>query len=190
MKDWAKGSFTGTVDDAKLDRAITAASRAIDHYCRRQFGQTGGARTYDTTDRSLLEVDDVATVSAIKTDLDGDGVYETTWATTDWQVLPETPAFEPEPATLILAVGDKLFPVRTSGRVGRIQVTGTWGWPEVPAPVKQACLLAARRLVDRKDSPSGFQGFDDIGVIRISPRDDPDAVRMLNPYRHEVVAIA
>jgi hypothetical protein len=88
------------------------------------------------------------------------------------------------PFTEILAVGSLTFPVASSEmRVGLIQVTGTWGWAAVPEAVAEATRLMTNRLLKRRQSPEGILNSDDFGTIRVSPREDPDAVRLLTPYR-------
>ena len=49
--------------------------------------------------------------------------------------------------------------------------------------IKQAALLLVNRLVQRRNSPEGIAGFDEIGTIRINPNADPDVVRLLTPYK-------
>ncbi len=184
LKDWVV--LGDGLDDVKLERAITAASRAIDNYCSRQFWQFVGARRFDACDRWWLNVGDLASITSLKTDDNGDGTFETTWAATDYQLLPLNPAAGPEaePYHQAHAVAGRTFPLPSgaNGRQGLIEVTGTFGWAAVPEAVRQACLLIATRVVKRKDSPEGVSGFDEFGVIRISSRDDPDAVRFLDPY--------
>jgi hypothetical protein len=82
------------------------------------------------------------------------------------------------------------FPVAAcTGRLARVQVTGTWGWPAVPVDVKQACLLLAARLFIRKESPQGVAGFGEFGAIRVRSA-DPDVVALLEPYRRNAVLVA
>lgn len=184
LKDWVK--LNDSIDDLKLERSITAASRGIDNFCDRQFWQFIGARVFDTCDEYLLDIDDLTSISSVKTDDNADGTFETVWAASDHQLLPLNPAAEPEPGPFnkLKAIANRTFP-RPSGRASRlglVEITGTWGWPAIPESVYQACLLVTARLVKRKESPEGVSGFDDFGVIRISSRDDPDAVRLLDPY--------
>jgi len=187
LKEWVGLQLVDTLDDNAIDRAITAASRGIDNYCQRHFWQAAAlARVYDACDPYNLDIDDLVSITSLKTDVGGDGTFETTWAASDYQLLPLNPAAAPElrPFDHIKAVASRTFPQATTrnSRVGLIEITGTWGWPAVPESVEQACLLVATRLLKRKDSPEGVSGFDEFGVIRISSRDDPDAVRHLDPY--------
>ena len=173
----------------------TAASRAINHHCTRDFDLSAGARIFDTCDPFELAVDDAVSISAVATDPNRDGVYETSWAASDYQLFRWNPSYwvgETTPYVTLRAVGGKRFPQTTStSRWGLVQVTGVWGWPSVPVAVKQACLILATRLVKRAESPEGIAGgFDEFGAVRISSKDDPDAIRLLQPYRQYEVAIA
>lgn len=185
-KSWLGLKVADVDDDAKIGVATAAASRAIDEFCRRTFGPDTGNRLFDVSpcDPTHVGIDDAAAVATVATDDNGDGVYETTWSASDYQLLPLNPVGdEPRPYTQIRAVGDRQFPTPTSrGRVGLVQVTATWGWDTVPDPVKQACLILMARIFKRKESPQGVAGFDQFGTIRISQAADPDAARLLEPY--------
>jgi hypothetical protein len=187
FKAWI--GLSDTIDDVVIDEAIGAASRGIDNFCKTQFWQTaaGTTRRFDTCDSWGLRIGDTSAVTQVATDDNADGTYETVWASTDWQLLPLNPADGPElrPFTQIHAIGTLTFPsvASNSSRHGLIQVTGTWGWPAIPSAVREACLLVTNRLVKRRNSPEGVAGVDEFGTIRISARDDPDAVRYLTPYK-------
>jgi len=186
-----------TPADELMEAAINAASRSIDNYCGRRFwvDPTVVVRTFVATSTTSLAVPDgigTTTGLIIKTDPAGDGTFETTWATTDYELRPvEAPNVFPEaePWTEIRAIGSLVFPVATAtGRSDRVQVTAKWGWPAVPDPVSYACRLKAARLVSRKDSPQGVAGFGDFGPVRLTSREDSDVVLLLDPYRPALVA--
>lgn len=187
FKTWV--GLSDTVDDVVIDRALLSASRGVDNFCHTWFGQTaaGTNRLFDTWDWSRVRIGDTAAVTAVATDSDNDGTYETTWTATDYELLPLNAATMPEagPYTELHAIGTLTFPRASSAtsRSGLVRVTGTFGWPAVPDPVVEATLLVANRLVKRSKSPEGVVGFDEFGTIRISARDDPDAVRYLTPYK-------
>lgn len=184
------------------ERAINAASRAIDQYCHRHFYQDGTvaspvARTFPSPcDLRCLELgafNDLASPTlTLKTDAAGDGTFETTWSASDYELLPVSPASGPElqPYTSIRSTGTLLFPVVTStGKTARVEITGIWGWPAVPNSVNQACLLLAARLFSRKESPQGVAGFGEFGQIRVAPN-DRDVTALLDPYRRVAVLVA
>jgi len=186
-----------TPADELLEAAINAASRSIDNYCGRRFWLDGAAtaRTFVATSSTSLTVPDgigTTTGLIVKTDLAGDGTFETTWATTDYELRPVTAAAafpEAEPWTEIRSIGTLVFPAATvSGRSDRVQITAKWGWPAVPDSVAYACRLKAARLVSRKDSPQGVAGFGDFGPVRLTSREDSDVVLLLDPYRPVSVA--
>jgi hypothetical protein len=183
FKNWV--ILGDTLDDNTIDDALEAASRGIDNYCNTHFWQTtaGTARFFDTCDAWEVRIGDAVAVTEVATDPTGDGTFDTVWAASDYQLLPRNiTSPEPMPYTSIRAVATRSFPYTTGRRVGLIRVTGTFGWPEIPAAIVQATRLLANRLIKRKNSPEGVAGFDEFGTVRISMRDDPDAVRYITPY--------
>ncbi|MGH9252077.1 MAG: hypothetical protein ACRD0W_21550 [Acidimicrobiales bacterium] len=186
FREWI--DLDDALDDAVIDQAITAASRGIDNYCERHFWQTaaGTARVFDACDKWTLHIDDLVSIAELATDDGFDGTFGTVWVASDYQLLPLNPeaAPEPRPFDQIHAVASRAFPqpLTHNTRSGLVRVTGVWGWPAVPEGVIQACLLVVNRAIKRRTSPEGVAGFDEFGVIRISSRDDPDAVRHLDNY--------
>jgi hypothetical protein len=187
---------TETTDDSKHDDALAAASRWIDHFCRRQFNttSTASARLFYPDGYSYTEVDDFATTVdlAIATDQGADGTYETTWAAADYQLEPLNGINDGEsgwPYSKIRAVGSYRFPCVTSVDRAPLQVTAKWGWTAVPGPVKHACLLlASEALKLAREAPFGVAGFGAFGAVRV--RDNPRAESMLEPYRRYPVLVA
>lgn len=199
LRDW--NSATQSTATANLERAINSASRAIDQYCQRHFYPDGTlavpvARRFASPCGSSLDfgafndlADDTITV---KSDATGDGTFETTWASTDYELRPLNPTAgpEPRPYTSLAAIGSRTFPTATStGRSAQIEITGVWGWPAVPDAVHQACLLLASRIFKRKESPEGVAGFGEFGQIRVRAT-DPDVMALLDPYRRYAVLVA
>ena len=167
-----------TTDDALLERAIEAASRSIDDLCGRRFYSATETRYYEADGWDVIDVDDLVSVTTLKTDEDQDRVYETTWAVTDFELDPS----DGPPYTRIYATptGSYAFPVWQRRAV---QVVGTFGWSAVPTPITQACLLMAARVWKRKDTPLGIQvGKPEFGNLSI-PGKDPDVEKLLMPYR-------
>lgn len=178
-----------TLDDTALELAIEAASREIDRWCRRRFWRDGStsARLYlpDTVLDGVIWIDDYdpATAITVKSDDDDDGTFETTWvAGTDYQAEPLNPdVYETGAKWMLRLLGTRSLRSVWSGRP-QLQVTAKWGWPAVPAAVKQACMILAFDLFKSKDAPFGVAGTNDFGVLRI--RDNPQAKALLAPYRH------
>lgn len=171
-----------TVDDALIETAIESASRQIDGHCQRRFYTTSATRVYTPNDSYICEIDDLVTLTTLRTQSDIDGTYDTTWASTDYQLEPlnKLAGGLEVSWTQIRAVGDFLFP--TFGGEATVQVAGTFGWATVPSEIKQACIILSQRQYKRYDSPLGVAGVGEIGVIRVS-RIDPDVASILAPYR-------
>jgi hypothetical protein len=67
---------------------------------------------------------------------------------------------------------------------GAVKVTATFGWPAVPAEVRQAALIQAVRLFKRKGSPFGIAGSPEDGSeMRLLSRLDPDVENLLRHLR-------
>lgn len=174
--------ITDSVDDALLELCIESASRAIDNMCERTFFQGTATRVFVPDDSFYTPIDDLYTVTSIKTADDADQVYDIVWDTNDYQLEPLNGNVNgtPWPATGIRAVGDYLFPV--VGQEATVQVTGVFGWPSIPTAIRQAAILQSARYFKRADSPMGVAGFDAMGVVRLS-QVDPDIYTLLDPYK-------
>jgi len=179
---------TDTVDDTLLEISIEAASREIDGFCERVFTSSTATRIYRPTDVFSVDVDDLQSITTLKTDSDGDGVFDVTWETTDYQLNPLNGIAGgiSTPYTQVRAIGEYLFPIyeprNVNAKEASIQITGVWGWPSVPTAVRQACIILSLRQFSRYQSPLGAMGFGDLGVMRVG-RVDPDVEKLLMPFR-------
>jgi hypothetical protein len=183
----ARFGISDAVDDYLIRHAIRSASRAIDDdvghrwggfypdvtATQKQYRTTGN--TVDAVDGQLLFVDAISSTSGLIVEV-GDG---TTWtAVTD---------YTPEPLNAI-AEGQAITALRRNRSVWsfslltKVRVTAKWGWPTIPAPIRDATEILAGRLFKRKDAPFGIAGIGEFGDIRIS-RSDPDVERDIAPYR-------
>lgn len=168
--------ITTTADDFELTLAVQAASRSIDEMCGRFFWQDINAtRTYIPESIYRQSIDDCVSVTTLKVDRDGDGVYEETWTQGTDYALEVTPGRyntsslgEAWPYTGFNIIGPKYIPVIWPWRhLDAIQITGTFGWPAVPLAVKQAALIVAADLFKLKDAPFGVAGISDLGIMRV-----------------------
>jgi hypothetical protein len=65
--------------------------------------------------------------------------------------------------------GLRFFKREWYGNLATVRVTAKWGWPSVPAPVHQACLILAAETFQIKDAPLGVAGAGSFGaVIKVS----------------------
>jgi hypothetical protein len=184
LKGYAE-HMSDTTDDTQLDETLLQASRAIEHYCGRQFNAAGAAtaRVYYPDSHCKTIVDDISTTVGlvIKTD-GGDGTYGTTWSASQYQLEPLNNVVEGEtgwPYYVIRAVGTLTFPC--AGRTAPLQVTANWGWAAVPTAIKIACIYLALETFKLKGAPFGVANFDQFGPMRV--RDNPKVMAMLQPYR-------
>jgi len=178
-------AVTDTDDDTTLEAVITAVSRWIDRYCGRRFYTTTSdeARYYTAVQSDCLLTDDIVSVTSIATDEDGDQVYETNWAATDYELEPPNAALDGEPYTTIRVSpnGNYSFP---TGVLRGVKVVGKFGYAaSAPAPVQEACIIQCSRIYRRKDAPFGVTGDPEFGQTAVIMRLDWDVKYLLETYR-------
>jgi len=189
----SRAGITDNHDDFEILGACRAVSRWIDEqYCERFFYRLTATKTFNAVDWYCLKVPDLVSVTTLKTDEDGDGVFETTWtADVDYQLLPVNAAteLEPKPYDEIKAIGSKLFPVvyGRGVRTNRVQIAGVWGWPAVPAPVTEAAKILSGDYLKLGGMAFGVAGYGEYGAVRA--RMSNPAMEMLNAYRKNPVLI-
>jgi Phage gp6-like head-tail connector protein len=182
-----------TQDDSLLEISIEAASRQIDGFCERVFTQSTATRIYRPTDVFTVDIDDLQTLTFLKTDSDGSGVFSTTWSATDYQLNPLNGISGGirSPYTQIRAVGEYLFPIyepqNVNSNEASVQIAGVWGFATIPTAIKQATIILSMRQFKRYDSPTGVMGFGDLGVMRVGAV-DPDISALLMPFRRMFLA--
>ena len=179
-----------TIDDTLIDNCAGAASRLIDGFCNRKFWAVGSAttRVYQAEDSFFCSIDDISgTAITLQTSTNADGVFDTTWSPTDWQLEPLNGDLDGIAWAYdkIRAIGDYLFPTVNAnyGSQALVKVTANFGWPYVPETITQATIIQASRIFKRYDSPLGVAGFGDMGAIRVSRALDPDVAQLVEPYR-------
>ena len=174
-----------TVDDALIENSINSASRLIDQYCNRYFysGTAGEVRYYKANDGFTCWIDDAQTITEVVTASVDPTIFDTTWDASDYQVLPINRVANGGyyPITAIAATDNYLFPVWAD--ISLVKVTGTYGWPTVPEPIKFAAIIQASRLFKRLESPLGVAGVSDIGIMRVGANIDGDVAQLINPFR-------
>lgn len=171
-----------TVDDAQLALAVTAASRAVDEHCNRQFGKVSApeARTYTAywdreRGRYAVKIDDLMTEVGLTIAVDAGAI-------TGYSLKPSNAAQKSEPWTLLLVDSDSAVTPTTDEDA--VTVTATWGWTSVPTPVKQAVLLQGSRFFTRRQAPFGVAGSPELGSeLRLLAKVDPDVAVTLTPFR-------
>jgi hypothetical protein len=187
MKSALRIATGDTIDDALLELCVEGASRQIDGACERVFYAGTATRVYVPRDSFLVEIDDLVTLTTLRTS-SGGVTFDITWAAGDYQLEPLNGRAGGinTPSTQIRAIGSFLFPVwepaNVNAQEATVQVTGNFGWASVPVAIKQATILLAMRQFKRYDSPLGIAGFSDIGAVRVS-RLDSDVEALIQPFK-------
>lgn len=174
-----------TREDVHLSGLLDSSTLAIDAFCDWGFDDAAGsasARVFAAADPGMIYVDPIssATDLVIKTGSVA-GTFETTWASTDYQLEPlnqRQSGLSNHPYYLIRAIGSYSWPC---SREARVQVTARWGWSTVPASVRDACLMHAARLHERRNMPAGIVAGDGF-IGRSSLAIDPDVKQLLMPF--------
>lgn len=189
----SRTGITDSYDDAEMWTACRAVSRWIDDHCDRVFARRAVTVKLETCGQYSLSTPDLVSVTTLKTDVDGDGVFETTWSASDYELQPVNAALEvqPQPYTSIAAVGSYLFPTvyRALGaRTYRVELAGVLGWPSLPAPVAEAAAIMAADYLALGGMKFGVAGYGDYGAVRA--RISTPALSMLAPYRRHPILVA
>jgi hypothetical protein len=167
---------------SEMASIMESASRMIDHYTNRRFYTTDADEINYFTPYSydLCKISDLISVTSIKTDEDIDGVYETTWTSNDFNLLPynQTPKHYIETTPY----GNFSFLAKLKRSV---QVVGRFGYctlANCPLDIKQAALLEASRLWKRRDAILGISGTTMFGQLKLVGDMDPSVRELIRPY--------
>jgi hypothetical protein len=189
--------LTRADDDSEIALAVAAASRAVDRSCERYFYRITDTLTYIPGSIYETRTDDLVSVTTLATDPAGtaaqNAAFPVVWPAASFQLLPYNPGDpgEPWPYTSIRAVGGLTFPWITPlvlMRMDRVQVTGVFGWPAVPQPVRTATLIAAAELFRMKDQPAGGGQPGEFSVVTVGQ--NPRVAELLGPYVRNVFLAA
>lgn len=166
--------------DADVQRAVEAAKLAVDQRTGRSFtlGAAGEARTFYTPAEAYAEIDDLNLLTSVT--VNGTAIT----LGTHFRTESEKNGW---PIGTLVALPGYVFPTKTAP----IVVTGTWGWPSVPADVKSAALIIAARVLKRsREAAFGVVGFGfEGGAVHIA-RYDPDLDMLLGDYERSGGSLA
>lgn len=186
---------TNTASDTQLEQLIEASSRWVDRFCGRRFYGTAETRYYTAEDGYEILVDDLTSVTLLKTDDNGDGTFETSWPSTAYNLkygANYNASLDGKPYTQIEVAESGSYTFPTAIRRG-VLVSGVFGYVAstrstsgCPDPIHDATLLLAERIYKRKDAPLGVAGQAPLGqqLVRVpSMTADPDISDLLSPFR-------
>jgi len=171
--------------DEDVKMALRASCRAIDETCDRRFYLDTVDQTfyYSPDDPWTLEVDDIVTVTSLKTDASGDGVFEHTWTlNSDYVQEPLNAVAKNRPFTRFCVHPSSSFYFPTQWPRS-VELIGRFGWPSVPSAIEEATTLLTHRLLKRaRQAPFGVSGIGlDGSVVRIMMA-DPDVASLVAPF--------
>lgn len=182
-----------TFADEQAEMALDAAEGIIEEMCNDRFHQDGTAvaRYFDAENSRLLKLRPSAgSITSVKVDDDGDGVYETTLASSDYVKWPYNASADSKPwwELRIHPNADNVFPTAYPQAV---EVTALFGWGTTPRAIKQATSILATKLLKRRDAPFGIVAFNFDGgdAMRIA-RNDPDVMALVGPYMRDRISVA
>lgn len=178
-----------TADDAQIARWVTSASRSVDDWCHRQFGQLDAPATW-TYDDPLwdrrdgawyVDIDDVQDPTGLVVAWEGgDPLDASAWRLLDRNAPDKGQAY----TRLRIASSSGSQGFTTWNGCRSIEVTALFGWLTVPAAVKQATFLQGQRLEARRSSPFGVAGSPSEGSeIRLQEKLDVDARVAVKGYQ-------
>lgn len=195
----ASGDITAPLS-AQIQQAITFASEAVRNYLDRNIGDplVTETRTYEYDGSGYLDIDDAASVTAAALSY---GTVDLSLDTTQWRAQPYgRPVF----TYLLLPVEGGRHPspemgftqnldiLAREGRLGTLptlaKVTGSFGWPDVPGPVKQATILTVQEFVaeDPEYDAEAIESYSRSRSTQGTRTAIPDRAReLLAPYVRE-----
>lgn len=192
LKDYL--NIGDNADDQFLALWVTTASRNVDDFCGRQFGQADAAEDrfypgmWDARENAMfIEIDDVQDTTGLAvTDPSGNTI-----ASADYVLLPRNAAARGRPYERIRIRSaawqgtvpcGPFFP--RPGASHEYTVHFRPGWTAVPAAVPTALFLQAGRLAKRRNSPFGISGSpQEQGEIRLLAQLDVDLKTSLKPFQ-------
>jgi len=126
----ARMGIAGTANDGVLWATLNAASRAMDRYCNRHFYALEAVRLFDVDDSCRVPIPDLASVTEVLEDADGDRVFESTRAASDYALYPLN-------ASPTSSIGRPYSEIRSDLGLGvdgfamglsRLSIEGYWGY--------------------------------------------------------------
>lgn len=184
VKEQERLNISVTTFDTAISGAIEAISRAIDNETGRFFyvDSVDATRYFTAAFADRIYIGDFVSITTLSTD-QGSRSYQAWTVDTDFDLWPYNAALEDKPYARIEQVitGRYRFPVDLGKGV---KVVGKWGWPAVPKPIHEACILWFMRAYKRYATPLGVSAMTALGELSVKvPPPDPDVAALLNPYR-------
>lgn len=184
LKEPERLNFTASTYDTAIEGAIEAVSRAIDNTCARFFWKdtNDGVYYFTAREETHLLIGDFASITSLEVDGSGSRSYSVWTVNTDFDLWPYNASSDGKPYMMIETTPNtgKSFGVGISKGV---KITGKRGWPAVPKPIKEACILWSVRTYKRYATPLGVSAMTALGEMSVKvPPPDPDVAHLLSPF--------
>jgi hypothetical protein len=140
LNDIKASLVTESVNDEQLMRLLEAVSRQIEKpkLTGRYFYTYEGSKYYDGAGAKLWLPDDILSISTLKLDQDGDGVYETTLDPSDYVLYP----LNEYPKIRLETSYQSSYSGFAYGIPKGIEITGVFGYAESDSPYELRTSLA------------------------------------------------
>jgi hypothetical protein len=184
LKESARLKQINTTNDVAIEGVIESVSRAIDLHCSRFFWKDTIDGTYYFTakEHNQILIGDFVSITTLSTD-DGATRSYTAWTVdTDFDLWPYNASADgiPYQQIEVAPTSGKRFPV---GIRKGVKIIGKRGYPAVPKPIKEACILWSMRSFMRYATPLGVSAMSALGTMSVKvPPPDPDVMNLLSPY--------
>ena len=184
LDGWAVGD--DTTRDAVMEGQVQAISRVIDGITGHEFYATSSEdRYYTAQSPRLCYVDDLVSIATgLYTDLNADLTYATTWAATDYLLMPLNAVAKGWPYSWIelSPTGNYTFPTGIRG----VKITTAFGFCATgsqPDEITEACCLMVEQLFKRKDAIFGVTGPMGMSfALKVTMMNDPTIMTLLDTY--------
>lgn len=186
----ARGGTVGTdtSDDAVMTAIIEAVSRRIDDLTRRRFwfNATDETRYFTPEDGGEVDIGDMAAApTSVSVDYEGSRSY-TALLGTDYELWPANAALDgiPYNKIQIMPLSSAYFPTYRRGA----RVVGKFGWPAVPADIKEICEEITLNVYQSRSgqSSAGNVTVTAAGVV-IRPNDIPASAMKVIEYYNKLL---
>lgn len=184
LKEAERLNIAVTTYDTAIEGVIEAVSRAIDLQCARFFWKDTNDGTYyfNAYEHNQLLIGDFVSITTLSTDDSANRSYQAWTVDTDFDLWPYNASADGIPYSMIevAPTSGKRFPIG----VGKgVKIVGKRGWPAVPKPIKEACIIWSMRTYKRYATPLGVSAMTALGEMSVKvPPPDPDVAHLLSPY--------
>ena len=173
-------SIPDSATDSDVVMALEAASRAVEEITQRRFWKDSSpaTRVFTAATRCHVRIDDIAQI---------DTVTSAGTTITDYVARPANAVADGKPYTSLKS-STGIFSTADDA----IEVTGLFGWPDVPGQVPQMVTILASKMLKRtREAPFGIVTAGSLEGIAVQlARTDPDMRLLIEPLMRFSMLVA